>query len=224
MNDVLRQRLVGALILVALGVIFWPIIFVQPEDELVQVRNIPPQPNISTERVDAPDPVGLRTSPTIVADNQVEQEEAAFDVEEFEVVDPDEGQPDSDALDLEAEELEEPEVNPEPEPSPPPQPAPEPAPAPVHTPPEELKLDADGVPVAWILQVVTVSASEKAEEIRSRLDAMGHKAYVEKVTSGGRTLHRVYVGPKFEKGELESIKSQVDAEFGVSSMTRRYVP
>ena len=30
MNDILKQRLVGALILVALGVVFWPIIFVEP--------------------------------------------------------------------------------------------------------------------------------------------------------------------------------------------------
>ncbi|MDG2270665.1 MAG: hypothetical protein P8L39_00075, partial [Halioglobus sp.] len=33
MNDILQQRLVGALILVALGIIFWPIVFVQPEDQ-----------------------------------------------------------------------------------------------------------------------------------------------------------------------------------------------
>ncbi len=30
MNEVLKQRLIGALILVALGVVFWPIIFVEP--------------------------------------------------------------------------------------------------------------------------------------------------------------------------------------------------
>ena len=33
MNDILKQRLVGALILVALGVVFWPIIFLQPDDK-----------------------------------------------------------------------------------------------------------------------------------------------------------------------------------------------
>jgi DedD protein len=202
-NEVLKQRLVGALILVALGVIFWPIIFVQPEDEQVQERNIPPQPDVSTAPVDAPDPVGLRTSPSIVAHKEVAAEEKALET------------PTPDKVSLEPEAA---------APVPLPKPAPKPAPAPAKPSPEELKLDADGVPVAWILQVVSVSAAEKAEELRGKLDAMGHKAYVEKVSSNGRTLYRIYIGPKFERGELDALKAQIDAEFGVSSMTRRYVP
>ena len=224
MNEVLKQRLVGALILVALGVIFWPIIFVQPEDELLQERNIPPQPNVSTERVDGPDSVGLRASTVIVADQDVARDEKSLAA----------------ATAREAEEeidrtpVKTPVIVPQPPPRPEPQPEPQlkpqsksqpkPEPQPARPAPEELKLDADGVPVAWILQVVSVSASEKAEGLRQRLDAMGHKAYVEKISSGGRTLYRVYIGPKFERGELDALKSTIDREFGVSSMTRRYVP
>ena len=82
----------------------------------------------------------------------------------------------------------------------------------------------DGVPVAWILQVASISSADNAEDLRERLVAMGHEAYVEKISSGGRQLYRVYVGPKFDKAQIEALKPGIDAEFGVSSMARRYVP
>ena len=90
--------------------------------------------------------------------------------------------------------------------------------------PERPVLDSDGVPVAWILQVASVSSAAKADELRDRLLAMQFKAYVKKVGHAERDLYRVYVGPKFEKARLESIRMQIDAEFGVKSMITRYVP
>ena len=64
MNDILKQRLVGALILVALGVVFWPIIFVEPGDEAVaQQARIPPRPEVVTTPIAVPDMAGLRASP-----------------------------------------------------------------------------------------------------------------------------------------------------------------
>ena len=61
MNDILKQRLVGALILVALGVVFWPIIFVEPGERSTvgQVR-IPPPPVIDTTPIESPGQEGLR--------------------------------------------------------------------------------------------------------------------------------------------------------------------
>ena len=37
-------------------------------------------------------------------------------------------------------------------------------------------------------------------------------------------MYRVYVGPKFEKIELASIKSDIDKIFEVDSVILRYVP
>ena len=66
MNDILKQRLVGALILVALGVVFWPIIFVEPGDQAVaEQRRIPPRPEVVTTAIEAPDLAGLRASPEL---------------------------------------------------------------------------------------------------------------------------------------------------------------
>ena len=85
-------------------------------------------------------------------------------------------------------------------------------------------MDSDGIPVAWMLQVVSVSSPDKADQLRQRLLAMDHKAYVKRVKVGDKSLYRVYVGPKFERARLEEIKTEIDAEFGVKSMIVRYVP
>jgi DedD protein len=112
---------------------------------------------------------------------------------------------------------------PEPEPAAPPKPATA-AEKLRAEPPAKPQIDAEGVPVAWMLQVASVSSPAKADDLRDRLLAMGHKAYSKKIRRGERNLWRVYIGPKFEKAKLESIRSAVDAELGVQTMVMRYYP
>lgn len=207
MNDILKQRLVGALILVALGVVFWPIIFVEPGEQVAAEQSrIPPRPEVDITPIEPPDLAGLRPSPEL--ELQADRQEV---------------------------------VQPEPEPEPEPQAVPQDPVAPLAAvvasdeaattqprtrseAPERPVIDSDGVPVAWILQVASVSSAAKADELRDRLLAMQFKAYVKKVGHAERDLYRVYIGPKFEKARLESIRKQIDAEFGVKSMITRYVP
>lgn len=197
MNDILKQRLVGALILVALGVVFWPIIFVEPggRPEADQAR-IPPRPEVDTTPIEPPDQVGLRPPQQVLArDSQLEEG----------------GEPESV-----------------------PQPALEPVPEPVAEPapqkrtrsesPEKLAMDSQGVPVAWILQVASVSSADKAEQLRQSLLQKDRKAYTRKIRRNGKDLYRVYIGPKFERGRLEAMQAEVDREFGVKSMIVRYIP
>ena len=208
MNDVLKQRLVGALILVALGVVFWPIIFVQPGDRpSAEQPRIPPRPQINTSPIEPPDQVGLRS---------VQEVEARVQMEEvLSAAEPLEPEP-SPALEPEPAEEQAPEEPPEQ------QPAPE---RPTrNTAPEKLAMDAQGVPVAWILQVASVSNAEKAEQLRQRLLQKDRKAYTRQVKRDGREFYRVYVGPTFERARLETMKSEVDREFGVNSLIVRYVP
>ena len=223
MNDILKQRLVGALILVALGVVFWPIIFVEPGEQPAAERaSIPPRPQVDTAPIEAPELAGLRRSPPMAAQQEPEQGQGQEQVQKRE------------------QEQELVSVKPAAEPEQPSAVA-EKAPAaiaektplaaaPVEQPrtrsqaPEKLAIDSDGVPVAWILQVASVSSADKAEQLRQRLLTMQQKAYVKKVDRGGKDLYRVYIGPKFERAKLEKIQSDVDAEFGVKSMIARYIP
>ena len=188
MNDILKQRLVGALILIALGVVFWPIIFVeQGVKPLGAAAQIPARPRVDTTPIEPPDSSAVRRSPEIVANQAMELAEV------------------------------------------PPQPVPEvvdkaPVPATRTEAPPKPAIDADGIPIAWILQVASVSSKEKSEELRSRLVDMGYQAYVKKIKTGNSVLLRVYVGPKVERARLESMQGKIDAEFKVNSMIRRYIP
>lgn len=207
MNEILKQRLVGALILVALGVVFWPIIFVEQDSRpLGDAAPIPERPQVDTTPLEPPSSEGLRSSPKIVADPTVELAEV-----------PEKPVPDN--LDVEpavkspvdlAQVAHKDPVKP-----------------PVKTrdkAPSKPAVDADGVPIGWILQVASISNVEKAEELRKRLIEMGYKAYVKKIKTDKTVLLRVYIGPKFERERLESIQPKIDAEFKVQSMVRRYIP
>lgn len=212
MNDILKQRLVGALILVALGVVFWPIIFVEPGDEpAAEQPRIPPRPAVETAAIEPPDMAGLRPSEEIEAQKAARAAELAWPVPA-----PDskqESQPADESRSVAAKD-----------------PKPEKAPASVPSrktrteAPEKLVVDSDGVPVAWILQVATVSSSDKANELRDHLLKVDQKAYVKRVKRNGKNLYRVYIGPKFERAVLESMQPRIDREFGVKSMIARYVP
>jgi DedD protein len=220
-NEVLKQRLVGALILVALALIFWPIVFVGPDDEPgAQSRPIPEPPAVPTSVLEAPDDADLRASPEL-AEYGESQESVDADaqgiagVEGTDYVIVDSG--------TQAEPVESAAV--------------EAAPVAAEVPavataatvarseaPQPLVTDADGVPVAWTLQVATVSSAEKADGLRRRLLEKGEKAYVTTISSGGKQLYRVSVGPKFERQELERIQESINAEFGVKTMLVRYLP
>ncbi len=210
MNDILKQRLVGALILIALGVIFWPIIFVDPDQGAgMEDLRMPPRPQVDTTPIAAPDSAGLRGSPELEFD-----EEASGDKE---------------VADLELRKFAEPAPldNPEAPAEPGVDAVTAVLPAPGETrnePPEQPVLDAQGVPVAWMLQVASVSSADKAEALRQRLEARGEKAWVAPVTFDGKVMYRVNVGPKFERARLEALQSAIDAEFGVNSLVKRYLP
>lgn len=209
MDNILKQRLIGALILVALGVVFWPIIFVEPEGPGgLPGSRMPPPPEVNTTPIEPPDTAGLRQAPAVVAQQEARAEEAAAierapePVVEEAPIEPDVVEPETDA--------EAPTV--------------EPQRSTRTVSPESPQLDEQGVPVAWILQVVSLSNKSRAESIRDDLIADGHKAYVKPITSGDRTLYRVYIGPKFERAQLDKIKASIDRQLGVKSMVARYVP
>jgi len=214
MNDVLKQRLVGALILLALGVVFWPIIFVEPGEKAGgEELRIPPRPQVDTTPVEPPDTAGLRTSPKI---DKTPEPEPAPEENDRPMLTLGLGAPPSTGLSDDAPEPVQEDTK-----------APEPAAPERKTrsePPVKPALDDDGIPISWILRVASVSSPERADQLRKELLDMGHKAYVKKVKSGDRTLYRVYVGPKVEKVKLERIQGDIDARFGVSTLITRYYP
>jgi DedD protein len=215
MNEILKQRLVGALILIALGVVFWPIIFVEPADvPLGEAAQVPVRPTIDTTPIDPPGREGLRSSPPLQASEEVEaktQSEVALVTEPNNAV--------NDGNVEKASVPKKPSVQSKPVP-----PLVKKQPTTRTQAPAKPAIDADGVPIGWILQVASVSSPARAEELRVGLVDMGYKAYIKKVKRENSVLLRVYVGPKFERARLEAIQPTVDAQFKVKSMVRRYIP
>lgn len=182
MSDILKQRLVGALILVALGVIFWPIVFLQPDNETALHRQPAQAQSIAT--VVAVEDVAVQPS-LAASDNVVVASGSALEVTPGRVPSDDEPEPSAR---------------------------------------ETLTMDSDGMPLAWTLQVITVSSADKAEELRKRLLDMKHQAYIVTVRSNGKKLYRVSIGPKFERAELDTLQASINAQFEVSSIVARYIP
>ncbi|MEP0202683.1 MAG: SPOR domain-containing protein [Halioglobus sp.] len=223
MNNILKQRLVGALILVALGVVFWPIIFVEPDDRSRDVsQRMPPPPVVDTTPIAPPDKAGLREAP--LTDAQIESrelEQQGDDVDvaiaaNEEVVEDDLEEAQSDSTSVNTDPASEVVIQTTP-PADPQRGARSEAPV-------KPQLDAQGVPVAWILQVASVSDRTKANRLRDELLSLDEKAYIKQVKRGDETLYRIYVGPKFEQAKLDALKPKVDAQFKVKSMVVRYVP
>jgi DedD protein len=226
LNNILKQRLVGALILVALGVVFWPIIFVEPDDRSRDVsQRMPPPPVVDTTPIAPPDKAGLRDEP--LTDAQLESRELEQRVDEIDFAMP----ADEEAALADTEQAQAEVTTPEPAPVPvaaevaKATPAANDAPSRVRSEaPIQPAIDAQGVPVGWILQVASVSDRTKANRLRDELLSMDEKAYIKQVKRGDETLYRIYVGPKFEQAKLDALKPKVDARFKVNSMVVRYVP
>jgi DedD protein len=204
LNELLKQRLIGALILLALGVVFWPIIFVEPETSASRELGAPPPfPGVATDELPAPDAVGLRQSPELAIDTaepdlqpDVAIDEAAYSAGEYTTpASPERGMTPDD-----------------------------PAPRIPDEAPEKPALDEDGIPIAWTLQVATMSSKARAQSLRDDLIEAGYKAYIRPLARGDGSLHRVYIGPKFERARIEELKPDIDAAYSVESLVARYVP
>ena len=205
MDNLVKQRLVGALILVALGVVFWPIIFVARDGDTRELRvAVPEAPPVDLSPLPAPDSAALRRVPQAQAQIQAQGAEQGPAPEFF----------DSD-----------PQV-PEPLPALPARADTQP-PASLEQARETLQapaIDADGLPIAYALQVATIGQRERAENLRDELLKAGYKGYLQRLRRDDRTLYRVLVGPRYQRDDLAPVKEAVDRTWRVESLIIRYLP
>lgn len=190
----LKQRMVGAAVLVALMVVFLPMLF-NREDEQRRVRvDAPPMPPVPQMTVTTPEPVP-------VPEPQAEPATAV----------PEELPPG-------------PPVEPVAAPQPVPQEtvAPAPAPAPVAPAAAQApsRLDADGVPVNWTVQLASLSSRARAEELQRKLRSQGFDAYVRTVDG----MNRVFVGPLIERADAERVREQIARQHKLSPIVVRFQP
>lgn len=213
--DGLKQRIIGALVLVSLAVIFVPMLFDEPHSERtsssIKIPEEPPFPE-----VDAPEPE-LSEAP-------------AYRLEE--------GGPEDEGSETgsrpEPVANEEPVVATEPasvseEPPAPSQPAEEESaraepPASAPSQPEAPATASESAEFsgslegAWVVQLGSFGSSDNARNLRDKVRDIGYSSHLQQVQRGDATLTRVFSGPFAEKEEAERAKKALDREFGLNSL------
>lgn len=200
----MKHRLVGTAVLVALGIIIWPVLFdTTPVREISQRSKIPDAPPVERFAIDEPKAPQLQPQPDYAAERAASS-----------------ATPETPMLDAAS--------NPEPLVQPPkpqtrsaqPQtqaPEPEPAPAPA-------LLDQHTLPVQWAVQLGVFGKLENAQEIKRRAEKSGYHAILQTVRDGGVTQHRVYVDPKLDKQAAQKLAVEIDKNLGVKGFVTRYYP
>ena len=191
----IKQRFVGFVVLVAIAVIFWPIVFVTPEnadDFELSVFEMPPKPAVAVS--ERREPVLDKVDQSILPEMPerqppiVQPVDIASPMPDVALVDADE-EPEQQASAL-----------------------------------ERAEFDDQGLPVSWELQIATFSNAERAEEISQLLRDKGHKAYVSPIILDDQRLFRVMIGPKLQKQRLIEIQPAINDYFSVESFIVRFTP
>jgi DedD protein len=192
----LKQRFVGILVLLALAVIFIPVIFdFQPSNPVDKASQIPPAPDIEPVVIQPP------VEPEVDRDNLVQPHDQIFDLEHSPETEP-----------VQSEVAAVPEES-------------QPLVAAENVPPKpEPKLADTGLPEAWVIQVVSYQESFKAEALSQKLLAAGHRAFVRPATVKGTRYYRVYVGPHVLRRNADQEKQRIDSSFGVKSLVIPFEP
>lgn len=180
MEQQLKQRLVGAVVLVSLAVIFIPIILEGPEDEWAPRGNSIPQPPPVDFRSAAELPLPAAGEPAAEEPDEPVPEEPA----------PAEPVPAPVAVA---------EAVPEPPAAAPPPPA-ERAPAKPVTPPAPATL-----PDGWYAQVGSFSQQANADGLRELLAKAGYAARLQVTDTGKGSSYRVLVGPEKARAGAEKL-------------------
>jgi DedD protein len=213
MNDGLKQRIIGALVLVALAVIFLPVLFdkerIAPVDRATQIPLAPVVvPALIPEPAKAP-----RKKDSIIAKPLTNGTFAVGEKNGSTVL-----EPVSDKIKTIATVKKESLIE---------------ASSDVNVSSKEKvsseagisnavkvsgpRLGADGLPLSWVLQVASYKQKKQAEALRDILLKKGYRAFIQNVkTSKGQHV-RLYLGPELDKSILEKAKKKIDKRYNVES-------
>ena len=216
----LKQRIVGALVLVALAVIFLPMLFSR-EDELRQVvveaphmPKAPEMPPVELEQVQVPEPQALPQEP--VPPLEPAGDALASNVPPLEQPAPAApAQPVAPAVPVPAP------AQPQPQPQVQAKaPAPAPAAPVAETKTDEKRLDVNGLPVSWSIQLASLSSRASAENLQKNLRTQGYNAYIRSVEG----MNRVFVGPVIERAEANRLRDQLARQQKLNDFIVRFQP
>ncbi|ERO61098.1 cell division protein [Pseudomonas piscis] len=210
LDNVYKQRMVGALVLVALAVIFLPMLFSREDEQRHVVVEAPaaPQPSalpqVQVEPVVVPEPQPLPQGSVPADDPVVQQAAPAAPIAPSVPATP------------------APVVVNKPAPTPKPAPVPAPAQPVVSAKPDtsQSRVDANGLSVSWSVQLASLSSRESAENLQKTLRSQGYNAYIR--SAEGK--NRVFVGPLIERAEADRLRDLLGRQQNLKGFVVRFQP
>lgn len=206
-----KQRMVGALVLVALAVIFLPMLFSR-QDEQRQVTveapaapQAPSMPQVQMESVAVPEPQALPQE-LVPADEEVAEDTAPAA--------PVAAAPAPTAPIAIAKPTAPPAVA---------KPIPAPAqPIAAASKPDttQSRVDANGLSVSWSVQLASLSSRASAESLQKTLRSQGYNAYIR--SADGK--NRVFVGPLIERAEADRLRDLLSRQQNLKGFVVRFQP
>jgi len=211
-----KQRMVGALVLVALAVIFLPMLFSRQDEQRQVTVDAPSAPQapamaqVQVEPVVVPEPQALPQEP-VPTDEEVAQTEV----------------PVAKPVAPSAPVVPAPAVKPV-APAPVPALAAKPATAPSQPitatagKPDttQSRVDANGLSVSWSVQLASLASRESAEKLQKSLRSQGYNAYIR--SADGK--NRVFVGPLIERAEADRLRDLLGRQQNLKGFVVRFQP
>ena len=205
MDQKLKQRLTGAIVLVALAVIFAPIILEGPDDEWTpRSHSIPEQPQMdyrASMGLELPDPEPADQEPPGGAITEALNLPAAEPP-------PVEATPAA----VSKKTTEPAAVTPKPVKKAAPAPAPKPKPA------KKTDTSIKG----WFVQVGSFGQELNANGLRSRLKSAGYDTRLQKIAIGKGSAYRVLVGPATSRAAAEKLAASLKSGQQLAGMVIEY--
>ena len=213
LDSAYKQRMVGALVLVALAVIFLPMLFSRQDEQRQVVVEAPaaPQmpvvPQVQVEPVVVPEPQALPEEEPVPSDAEIAAQTAPSMPVQPSV----------------------PVVKPAPAPVVAAKPAaPAPAPKPVAPQPAapgkpevgQSRIDPNGLPISWSIQLASLANRESADALQKKLRAQGYNAYIR--SADGK--NRVFIGPLIERAEADRLRDLLGRQQNLNGFVVRFQP
>lgn len=189
--DGLKQRIIGALVLISLAVIFVPMVFDEPHSERtstnIRIPEEPPFPEVSAPEPDVSHLSANQDTTTVVT-----------------------GSPDSIVDETPAYRLvEEPEEKSEEKP--------ESVDTTVSSKPDSVEFSAS-LKGAWVVQLGSFGNTNNALRLRNEVREKGYDSSMQEIVRGDTKMTRVFSGPFASKSDAEAAKKALDKAFNLNSL------
>jgi len=211
-NIQLKQRLVGAVVLVALAVIFIPMLL-SGEGNLggsIDDSNIPAEPDFRFPPVPAaPKAPPVAAAPVVPLGDEEDESPAVSgkSVPEKKVADQSPTKPLAKVV----------EKAPAKPISPPAAKA-----APAKAAPAKVEPAESGKVSGWVVQVGSFSARNNARALRDKLRKQGYASFVESIKGASGRVYRVRVGPELSKSAADKLRQRLVKEAGLKGLVQAY--